>query len=247
MKLSIKRLLQTVLGLEGYLFVFAIFKIFTLRWDKNENDFLRFVPLVPDHTIILDIGANIGIMSVLLARHAPASTIYAFEPIPVNFKILKRVISFFRLRNVTAFPHALGDENRDVEMILPVVQGVRLQGLGLVVNKQAASDLEGDHFTVPCKRLDDLPFLQQSGKRIGAIKIDVQDFEYFVFDGARDLLAQHRPVVFCEMGAGELADKIKELFTRMDYEIRVLSDNDLVLYDPQVHLSQWNYFLLPRN
>ncbi|MEW6702255.1 MAG: hypothetical protein AB1298_06005, partial [Bacteroidota bacterium] len=68
MKNKIKCVLQKLLGFRGYLFVFSIFKIFTLKYDKKEGVFLELLNHLSNDSIVLDIGANIGIMTVLLAK-----------------------------------------------------------------------------------------------------------------------------------------------------------------------------------
>ena len=98
MKNRVKYLLQKTLGLQTYLYVFALYKIRTLRSDKKENDFFTFLSLLKDGKgDVLDIGANLGIMTVHLANHLPNSTIHAFEPMPTNASILKRIIAKFNL------------------------------------------------------------------------------------------------------------------------------------------------------
>ncbi len=64
------------MGFRTYLYVFAIFKIKTLRSDPKEKDFFHFLSLLKDGKgAVLDIGANIGIMTVHLARKLPNSTV----------------------------------------------------------------------------------------------------------------------------------------------------------------------------
>ena len=41
-------------------------------------------------SVIFDIGANVGVYSVLFARHFPNATVVAFEPIPLSFQMLER-------------------------------------------------------------------------------------------------------------------------------------------------------------
>ena len=75
MKNSIKYILQLLLGYERYLYWFSLFTIKTLPWKKNESDFVVFNSLIKGDGLILDIGANIGIMSYHLAISHPQSTI----------------------------------------------------------------------------------------------------------------------------------------------------------------------------
>ena len=60
MKTFVKYILQKILGLKTYLYVFARFIIVKLKWDKKEKDFFHFLKLLPDNGIVLDLGANIG-------------------------------------------------------------------------------------------------------------------------------------------------------------------------------------------
>ena len=68
MKTFIKYILQKILGLKTYLYVFAIFVIVKIRWDKKEKDFFHFMKLIKDEGVILDLGANIGVTSYYLAK-----------------------------------------------------------------------------------------------------------------------------------------------------------------------------------
>src|ERR1043165_620434 len=110
MKNRVKYLLQKTLGLKTYLYVFALYKIRTLRSDKKENDFFTFLSLLKDGKgDVLDIGANLGIMTVHLANQLPNSTIHAFEPMPLNISVLRRIIAKFGLKTTKVHELALGD------------------------------------------------------------------------------------------------------------------------------------------
>src|SRR3972149_8145015 len=111
MKNKLKRFLQSFLGFNNYLFIFSIFKILTLKFDKEEGKFLSFLKLLPDDAVVLDIGANIGIMSVLLAKKCYNGEVHAFEPIDENYNTLTKIIDFFKLKNVKCYKIALGEKN----------------------------------------------------------------------------------------------------------------------------------------
>ena len=75
MKTFIKYILQKMLGLKTYLYVFARIVIFKLKWDKKEKDFFHFLKLFPDEGLSLDLGANIGVTSYHLSKRFPNLTI----------------------------------------------------------------------------------------------------------------------------------------------------------------------------
>lgn len=63
---------------------------------------------------ILDIGANIGITSILFANKFPNSNIHAFEPLKDNFKIMSDNVASYS--NINIHPFGLGDQNEKLTM-----------------------------------------------------------------------------------------------------------------------------------
>jgi FkbM family methyltransferase len=243
MKQRFKLLLQRLLGFDNYLFVFAIYIITTLRWNKNERDFTHFVKLIPDGHLVLDIGANIGIMSVWFSRKLKNSRILAFEPVPQNVKALKRVLRFYRTHNVEVIEKALGSEQGMVEMIMPEVEMVRMQGLSHVVHSSITEFNEGENFSVSMIRLDDCDQIKSSDK-IAAIKLDVENFEHFVLQGARATIEKHRPIIYAELWENDNRSHCFELLNSLNYSIKVVVKGRLTDYLPMVHHTQ-NFFFIP--
>ncbi len=241
MKNAVKYILHKLLGFKNYLFVFSLFKIYTLKRDKNEKDFFVFMSLIPVNTAVLDIGANIGIMTVHLARTIKGATVYSFEPMPNNITALKRIVSYFKLQNVRLFEIALGNTEGEVEMVMPVINSVRMQGLSHVVHNSIPENNEGERCKVLLKVLDKMPELQNLQQRISAIKIDVENFEYFVLDGARTLLLNNKPVVYAELWDNDNRKQCFNLFQELNYSTFVVVDEKPVKFDPTSH----NFIFMP--
>jgi FkbM family methyltransferase len=244
MKNFIKYILQKLLGFQNYLFVFCLFKIKTLHKDKSEKDFLYFLGLIPSGGIVLDIGANIGIMTVYLARKIKDTTVFAFEPIPHNSNVLEKVISHYKLKNVTVCKHALGNEDGEIEMVMPVIDLVKMQGLSHVVHNSIPENNTGERFKIPLKKLDNIKEIMSSTKPVTAIKMDVENFEYFVLDGAKELLKKYKPIVYCELWDNENRNKCFKLMQSLGYEIKILVQEQLAMYTPELakaHPTQ-NFF-----
>jgi FkbM family methyltransferase len=245
MKNAIKYILHKLFGFKNYLFIFSLFKIRTLKKDKNEKDFFAFLQLIPPDTAVLDIGANIGVMTVHLAKRVKGSTVYSFEPMPNNIQAFKRIVKYFKLDNVKLFEIALGNSEGEAEMVMPVIASVRMQGLSHVVHDSIPENNEGERFRVPLKMLDKMPELVNSAKRISAIKIDVENFEFFVLDGAKELIAKNRPVIYAELWENENRYKCFELLKKLNYKTVVISGKQAVEYDPVQHTTQ-NFIFLPQ-
>ncbi|MEI7886886.1 MAG: FkbM family methyltransferase [Actinomycetes bacterium] len=240
MERLIQSLLQRTLGFDRYLFLFAWFKTKTLRWDPNERDVLQLISRMSEQSIVLDIGANIGIMTVLIAQRVRRGHVHAFEPIPENFRALTRLVAHFKLNNVTLHHMALGESSGQLEMVMPEEQHVRMQGLSHVV--QPGQEVAGRQYQVPQDRLDDLEFLQDI--QIDGIKIDVEGFEQFVFAGGRQLLKRCSPLVYAELVEPENRRFSCELFESLGYTVGVAQEDQIVPLDLNRHHSH-NLFLIP--
>jgi len=227
----VKRFLQKIFGFRNYLFIFSIFSINRLRWGRIESEFLEFMKLVPDEGVILDLGANIGIMTAHIASRRKNAVVYSFEPMPDNLVALKRIIRHYKLRNVKVFECALGDSNGEIKMVMPVVADVRMQGLSHVA--QDGSGESGNYFTVPLKKLDDLQELHTENIKITAIKIDVENFEYFVLKGGRELLARHHPVIYSELWNNENRSNTINMLSEIGYLVKVNEHGKLVAFNGQ--------------
>ena len=76
---------------------------------KSQNKAEYFFPKQINPKVILDIGGNIGITSIFLAKVFPNASIYTFEPLKENFELLKKNIQNYP--NIKAFNVGLGSKN----------------------------------------------------------------------------------------------------------------------------------------
>jgi FkbM family methyltransferase len=243
-KSGIQFILQKLLGFETYLYVFARFKIATLTSDTKENDFIYFLKLLPHDAFLLDVGANIGIMTAHMSQHAKQGEVWAFEPIPENRKTLERVLKALKLKNVRVFGSALGNEKGDLTMMMPTINGVKKQGLSYVVHESIEGFAEGETFKVEVHTLNDL--CSAPPKPIAGIKLDVENFEYFVLLGAQNVLKMYRPIVYTELWENENRSKCFELMQSLGYGIFVVNKGICEAYNPQTHRTQ-NFIFMPKS
>jgi FkbM family methyltransferase len=59
--------------------------------------------MLPKDSIFLDIGANVGLYTILAARHLEGGRVVSLEPNPFSFRHLARNVRLHRLRNVSFF------------------------------------------------------------------------------------------------------------------------------------------------
>jgi len=241
-KSFIQYILQRIMGFERYLYVFSLFIIKKLPWDKKEKDFIYFLKQLKDGGTILDIGANIGVMSYHLATKKPKSQIISFEPVPVNYTNIEKIIGKYALSNIQIHKYALGDANGEIEMVLPVVNSVKKHGLSHVVHTTITDYNDGDIFKVPVKKLDELAELNQEDVQIKGIKIDVENFEYYVLKGGIELIKKHRPIIYAELWGGVNRKLTFELLSVLGYSINIVDKGNLTIFNEQ---DKQNFIFLP--
>ncbi len=239
LKNFIRYLFQKLLGFDRYLFVFSRIHILRIRLGLSEKEFRFFVKMIPDDGVILDIGANIGAMTVILAKDKPTAAVYSFEPIAANRKALERVVHSYALKNVQVFSNALGDTDRMIEMIMPFSGSARMHGLSHVW--EPGQNQKGETCSVHMMLLDEIPELNMLSK-ISAIKMDVENFEYFVLKGGKALMAKHRPIVFCELWNNDRRENCFALMKALGYQVKWYHQGSLIDFTDQKVL---NFFFLP--
>ncbi len=244
MKTFTKYILQKILGFNTYLYVFALFVIIKIKWDKKENDFFHFLNLLSKEGIVLDLGANIGVTSYHLAKRLPKSTICAFEPLELNMRVLKRIKKQFGLHNIKEFQLAAGNENKQLEMVMPVINDVPMHGLSHVIHKEIKDNNEGLRFEVPMIRLDDFNEVANTSGKITGLKIDVENFEYFVLEGAIQIIKKHHPVIYCELWDNVNRKKCISFLNKLGYLPFILHKKELVAFNAESH-QKHNFFFIP--
>lgn len=157
----------------------------------EERRFLAAYPI--GEGAIIDIGANLGIISLMLARRFPERTIHAFEPAPSTFHALQTNIALNDCANIRALPCAVADRNGEIAF--------HAHPEGRATNSIAA--FTSDHVVnLSCITLDAYAEANEFAE-IAFLKVDVEGFEAAVFQGARRLLSEHRvALVYYEVCPG---------------------------------------------
>lgn len=138
---------------------------------------------------ILDLGANIGYYTLLFAKMAGINgKVYAFEPEPEIFGILKKNVNENGYKNVILEQKAVSDKNTTGKLYL------RADNRG---DNRIYDSRDGREFIdIGLIRLDD--YFSDNKIKIDFIKMDIQGAEILALSGMRRLLTENNPVIMME-------------------------------------------------
>ena len=157
-----------------------------LNNDYEKLEFQLIKALVQPGMTFVDVGANIGIHSVIASRLiGEKGYVYSFEPEPTNFALLKANLLRNGCTNVTAVNVAVGDKRSKLKLYIES-GSIGTHSL-LPKNTTAKNAIEVN--VIP---LDEY----FKGKTVDILKVDVEGFESQVLDGAKEVLRQAQCVFF---------------------------------------------------
>jgi FkbM family methyltransferase len=192
-----------------------------------------------EHRSIVDVGANVGIHSLLWARAFPHASVHAIEPAPSTHALLRANIERNGMAGrVHPLPYAACERDAEVEFF--VSEDDAFSSLRDTRRKRVREIVR-----VPGRRLDGLDL-----GPVGLLKVDVEGFETQALAGAAGLLAQHRPVIFVEIYGGTNSNPDPEATVRMvvahGYRPYVFVRRVGLVPFARHDDRRQNYFFLPR-
>jgi FkbM family methyltransferase len=179
-----------------------------------------YVKLILDQELkktdtVVDIGANIGVYAIPLAKKV--RKVIAFEPDPVTAGILEKSVRLNQLDNITVVKKLVGNSNGKARF--------GLSKIPMVSSVTATDHLES---VVEIETVDLDSFLIMES-RIDWLLIDVEGYETKVLDGARDILLKDLPKIIVELSPSNL-DHIQEMLTKIGYSITQIYDGPVSSY-----------------
>ena len=168
---------------------------------------------VDDGGVVLDVGANIGMFTLFAAQTWPSARIYAFEPAPVMFEILRDNVARHGIAahvfpvglaarpgtaTLTYYPNSTGmssfraDLAEEKQVFHAILENQRRRGVpGMAEILRHADDLAAERFrshSVECRLRTVSEILREQGiERVDLLKVDVQKLELEVLEGIDDL------------------------------------------------------------
>jgi FkbM family methyltransferase len=164
---------------------------------------------------ILDIGANFGYYSLILAASLQRQcAIHAFDPNPSTFDRLLKNIQLNSMQSVVE-AHRLGLS--DMETVVTLDERPGNSGATRLTDSLDGIKVQVTTVDAFCRT--------QTMKRVDLLKIDVEGYEARVLRGANQTISRHKPAIFIELfpkgleRQGSSAEEVVSLLTAHGYDL----------------------------
>ncbi|MDB5492725.1 MAG: SAM-dependent methyltransferase [Phenylobacterium sp.] len=178
------------------------------RGEYSPDEWAMLEQLATPGAPVVEIGANIGVHTIPLARRCAPALLYAFEPQQRVFQVLCANLALNGIDNVLAYPEACGETQG--EAVIPPVDYDATFNFGGVSLQPAQAPGQ----KVRVVTLDSLGLAA-----CGLLKIDVEGFEPQVLRGAAETIARCRPVIYTENDRPQQQAEVIALLTAMGYRL----------------------------
>lgn len=206
--------------------------------DNFEKDTLSFfASILKPGNVVLDIGANIGIYTLLASiKVGSTGKVYAFEPAKwANYRLRKNIELNYRT-NIEVINKAVSDHSGYCDFHICEDDAYNSLGNNPM---RVVKDIK----TIEVISIDE--FVSQKGlSHVEIVKIDTEGADYLVLKGAKKLLSSpNPPVVFCEYnrdiknGFNHNLNEFEEYIKSFNYQLYEIKENQLVVFNSAISSS----------
>lgn len=185
---------------------------------------------------IIDVGANTGVFTLMAASVNKRATIYAFEPVKRVYKKLTDNLALNDFKAV-AFPIALSNQSGEIDLYDN--EGEE-HNYTASLNPKHRPEYKGS----PVKTMTLDEFCEENAIVVDLIKIDVERHEPEVIEGFQKHIRKHRPTILIELLDEDLAVRVGNLLTGIDYKYFSISEESGLREEKQLHKSDSFNFLI---
>ena len=188
-------------------------------WELDNFRFLTKVllkgNLVARDAIVCDVGANIGMFSLWLARRCvPNGTVFAFEPAPDTRDILRDTVAINNVENVHVEPFACTDRPGSVEFFI----GFHHHVSSLDEKWAASGQKPVTKIVVDGVTLDDFFYGDVQRRAPAFIKLDIEGGAVYALKGCDRCAGEARSFFLVESHNPAEDLSLSKLILRYDYK-----------------------------
>jgi len=204
-----------------------------------------FEKIIKPGMTVVDVGANIGYYTLLAAKLVGGDgRVYAFEPDPSYYSLLKKNIEVNRLSAIAEpFRLAVGDTGKKSTLFLGIATGTSFFRIPGITGQTVIADVVSlDKF-----------FMERNWPAVQIIKIDIEGAEKMALEGMHELLRKNQDLKliielnpFCLEIAGTSSEHLLILLSELGFKrITIISETPKFYRIPQATRDLLNFVQKP--
>ena len=151
----------------------SLYWVFKEIFVEDFYNIRRLLKKLPANPVVIDIGANAGFFDLLILSKLKNATVFAYEPLPSNNKLIQNVLERNKLhQNLTIFQQAVtGKPVKSVELYIEDTEGnSEIASVFAAFDKRNTKSI-----SVPAVTLHSI---LQAHDRVNLLKMDCEGSEY---------------------------------------------------------------------
>ena len=223
--------------------------LFLPKPPPKEMSLLEHVAQYLPGKVAYDVGANIGLVTLFLARCVgEKGLVVAFEPTPPNADRLMENVRLNKLQNVRVYQKALGN----AETVTTIVYNPDSIGIATLredLAQRYRKQYALQEFQVEVVPLDTL-VERESLPLPDFLKIDIEGYEHPMLQGAQRTIQKARPMIFVELHGSSPEDwrrNLEAVYTFLDEaEYRIFAADRTPIGMENLHQHGNRWLAIPR-
>ena len=203
-------------------------------FETTETDYVSSVLKKGD--IFLDIGANIGLFSLLASKIVgDEGAVICFEPSPSTFTRLAENVQLNNFKNIDLRNIGLSDKCAELKFYVSDNGYDAWNSFAPSQDNKLEKSIQ-----VPVSTLD-IELKDVDKSRIKVVKIDVEGWEKFVLKGGADFFVNHNPIVLVEFteentfNAGYSVHELYDIMEDFGYVWHTIENGKLIVETKKLH------------
>lgn len=197
--------------------------------------------LAESSNVILDIGANTGVYSLIATTVNPNAKVFAFEPVRRTYELTKKNIDINNAQNVTLLTKAVSNRN-GIATFFDVPSSSQYSAS---LNEKMLQNIQNRvQYDVETIRIDSIPELKDI--KIDLIKLDVEMHEPEALEGMLEMIKRDKPSILIEILNEEIAQRVNELVKEIGYLYFSIDEENKPVKLNEIHKSSMYNLLMIR-
>tara|TARA_B100000989_G_scaffold116754_1_gene85926 strand:+ start:828 stop:1703 length:876 start_codon:yes stop_codon:yes gene_type:complete len=174
-------------------------RLLTTGYEEHITNLIELIipGVTQNNSSVIDIGANSGIHTVIMAENMSGSgLVYAIEPIDINIKKLTTNITLSSCHNVKIIKAVVGEDNQKKNFYRTEINQFESGISSLYKNTFLEEKIPYIEENIKQICLDD--YFKNLQKEISFIKIDTEGNEFNILHGAKEIIKNSFPIIIME-------------------------------------------------